>query len=261
MSSVVKNDRVVINTEKKILLSNPNYFNIGQETPTQIENQNNDAMEYNKLIKKAQQKAREIILDARERAKKTQDEAHLKAAKIQEMAEKEGYSKGHSQGYEIGYKEGHKEGENKGQTQYQGLIEEATQLKQQYIKDYEKLYTSSEGNMLELAINIAKKIIGDALDNDDNAYIELAYRTLKKVQGQNRVTLKTSNQDFEKAVANKELLISKLEGIDHIEIVEDAFLEKGSCVIDTGNGVIDGSANTQIETIESQLISLANNSL
>ena len=75
-----------------------------------------------------------------------------------------------------------------------------------------------------LAVDIAKQIIGDALGKDDKVYMELAYNALKLVQGHRKIQLKVSSEDFPYILKNKNELLSRLKGIDDIQIIEDSYL-------------------------------------
>ena len=252
MSSIVKNNRVIVNNETRVLLRSQALF--------QVNTQQNH-VNYPEMAKRENQQAKDIILDAQKKAKQIKLEAQEEIARASEAAREEGHAKGYSEGYNEGFEQGLKEGQTQGRAKYEGLIKDAEQLKQQYLEDHKKLYKVSEENMLMLAIDIAQKIIGDALENDPKAYMELAYKALKLVKGQKKVQLRVSSEDFPEVMGNKDLLISRLEGIEDIHIVEDAFLDRGSCIIHTGNGIIDGSVETQMDEIESTLIGIASSIL
>lgn len=259
LSSIFKYNRVIVNTEKKILSGTPDLEILPRKDLFELDRQEMDG-KYSLLIKKAKQEAEKIISQASEEAKEIKVAAQAEAAKEVEIAREEGRSHGYSQGYKDGYEKGCIEGQNKGKQDYEALIKEADQIKQRYLDDYDKLYEVSEKNMVMLAIDIAKKIIGDALGKDERAYTELAYNALKLVQGQRRVQLKVSSQDLPDILKKKAYLLSRLKGIDDIEIVEDVHLDRGSCIIDTGRGIIDGSVKTQMDKIESILAELLGSS-
>jgi flagellar assembly protein FliH len=253
LSRVVKNDRIVINAAKMILANSDDLNSIGGQVIAHNDGQDFNTS-YSELIKRVKEQAEDIIIKARDKAQIIELEAQKAAAKIMEAAKEEGYSKGYSEGYDKGYAQGLNEGKDLGRAQYDDAIKEAQELRQKYLDDYENLYTTSERYMLELAIEIARKIIGEALDNDDRLYMELAYKALKQVQGQEKVTLRVSSQDFPKVLKNKGILLSKLNEIEEIDIIEDDYLKNGSCIIDTGTGIIDASVDVQMDIIESSLL-------
>ena len=259
LSNVVKNNRVIIGSQRKIVFNTPNPQNSHSNKVSNDKQKMNT--EYTELINKSKQQAQDIIAEANEKAKQIEMNAQVEAARLIETAKEEGHSRGYTVGYDEGYKQGFLEGQKQGRSQYDVLIEEADQIKKKYIEDSKKLYQVSEKNMVLLALDIAKQIIGDALNKDDEAYMELAYNALKLVHGQRKIQLKVSSEDFSNILKNKDVLLSRLKGIDDIQIIEDSYLDKGSCIIDTGNGIIDASVNSQIEKIESALLELADSTL
>lgn len=249
MSSIVKNDRVIVNSENRVFLR------VQDQALFHAERQQNQES-CSEMIKRANQEAKNIISDAQEKAKKIMLESEEERGKIEEIAKKEGYASGYSEGYDQGFQQGLEEGQTQGRKEYKDLVQNAEELKQQYLKDYQNLYRISEENMLKLAIDIAKNVIGSTLENNDKAYMELAYKALNLVKGQKEVELRLSGEDYQDVIGNKDLLISRLEGIDDIHIIEDTFLDRGSCIIDAGNGVIDGGVKTQMDQIESILTNM-----
>lgn len=256
MSSVVKYNRVVVNVDKKVMLHHSSSQSASHGSLDRGD-ESRHREDYRELVKKASQQAKEIISEAQKQAKEIEVRAQIEAAKAEKGAKEDGYEKGYSEGYAKGYEEGLMAGRNQGRKEYEDRIKESEQLKEKYIRDYENIYRASEENMLELAMDIARKIIGDAIDSRDNTCLEVAYGALKLVKGQRQVQLKVSSQDFPRIMDNKDQLISRLDGIEDIEVVEDAFLDSGSCIIDTGNGIIDGSVEAQLDIIEDALYELA----
>ncbi len=252
MSSIVKNHRVIVDSHRSVLLSSQAVF---QPKRPQEQRLQYDTEGLN-IVENAKKQAKDIINDAQKEAERLRINAMAEIAEAQEKAEKEGYEQGYLIGYKEGYEQGLKEGQDKGKLEYESLLIEAERLKQKYLEDYEQLYQVSEENMVMLAIDIAKKIIGEAADKYPETYLDIAYKALKMIQGQKTVHLRVSSEGFPAIRDNKKLLMSRLEGIEDINIVEDAFLDKGSCIIDTGNGVIDASVETQMEAIESALIEI-----
>ena len=243
--------------QRKIVFNVPNLQRLQSNNEVSNHKQIMDTS-YVELLNKAKQQAQDIITEAKETAEQIKIEAQVEAAKLSEAAKEEGHRQGYSIGYDEGYRQGLAEGKEQAKAQYDALIEEANQIKQKYLQDREKLYEISEKNMLMLAVDIAKQIIGDALGKDDKVYMELAYNALKLVQGHRKIQLKVSSEDFPYMLKNKNELLSRLKGVDDIQIIEDSYLDRGSCIIDTGNGIIDASVKSQMDKIESALVELAN---
>ena len=145
---------------------------------------------------------------------------------------------------------------SKGDSEYRDLIRQANEKKLEYEKLKEMLYQSSEQDMVRLAIEIARKIIDVRMEDDEKVYLRITDKVLAEINGQKGIQLRCSSQDYPVAVANKDYLISRLDGVEDINIVEDIFLDKGSCIVETDGGGVDGSIDTQIEKIKKAFRSL-----
>lgn len=199
--------------------------------------------EANQIIIRAGKQADELIHDAKQKAQAIFQEAHEKGYKV-------GYEEGHKEGHAQGYEKGLEEGRAIGKEEYDNLIQRANSVKEEYEKMRNMLYQSCEQDMVRLAIDIARKIIDTRMEEDENTYLKIAEKALSEVKGQKGIQLRCSSQDYPIAVANKEYLLSRLDGVSDINIIEDMFLSKGSCIIDTEAGGIDGSLDTQVEKIK-----------
>ena len=91
------------------------------------------------------------------------------------------------------------------------------------------------------------------MHHDDEALRSVIESTLQKVQGKAKVKLRISADDQQRIEYLKEEFMSKLQQIEDIEIVGDPHLAAGSCIVETENGIVDGSAQTRIKEIEMAL--------
>ncbi|HZJ57336.1 MAG TPA: hypothetical protein VFD89_03755, partial [Clostridia bacterium] len=189
MSRIVKSDRIVINADKKFSSNSVGLNSVGGRARSHADDESVDA-NYSGLIKAARRQAEGIIKSARDNAERITREAQISATEVMETARKEGHTDGYADGYDKGYAKGVSEGQDHGMAQYRDIIQKAMELKQNYLDDYENLYRASERHMLGLSIEIARKVIGGVLENDDRACVELAYNALKQMRGNGKASLR-----------------------------------------------------------------------
>lgn len=201
---------------------------------------------FEEIKKRAEEEANKIIIRAEEQAEELIHNAQQNAQDVLQKAREQGYR----EGYEEGYKKGLEEGRAMGKEEYKHSIRKANSAKEEYEKMRNMLYRSCEQDMVRLAIDIARKIIDARMEEDENTYLKIAEKALSEVKGQKGIQLRCSSQDYPIAVANKDYLLSGLDGVDDIIIIEDMFLSRGSCIIDTEAGGIDGSIDTQMDKIK-----------
>lgn len=199
--------------------------------------------------------SQDIIYKAKEEAAVIKREAELEAERLY----KEAVGNAEKEALEIRQKakeEGYRYGEELAQQHYSDLIAEAMEFRERCRQEYEQTVASLEHDILELVIDIAAKVIGDEIHNNREAILGVVRETLRSCNNREKVVIKVSPDDYEIVVNNEEKILTSVKGVNEIEIRKDGTLEKGSCVIDTGIGTVDGSADVRIESIRKAFFDL-----
>lgn len=189
------------------------------------------------IVEKAKVEAdliiKEALLEARETFSKAVAEVDELKAKALEEAKEEGYNTGLDQARQ----------------EYESLLEEAADIKEQAGVDYKKILDSAEADVVGTILDIARKVISKELECKENVLL-LVQEAFEKCSKDHKAVLKLSEQDYDYVNENKEVLMSMLERSENIEIKKDMSLKEGGCVIDTPFGSIDASAYTKLDKIE-----------
>jgi len=198
---------------------------------------------------KEEEAANNIIEDAKEMYLKIIEEANSEAKTLSEAAEKEARKlmsdakeNGHREGFEAGYLEGRREA--------QSVIDEAAELRKFLDNRRDDIYEEAEEQMVQLVLDIAKKVISDELTQNKEAILSLVKKALQKCAFKKMLVLKVSPLDFDFILENKGRICMMVEGISDIEIVSELSLDQGSCIIETPSGEINSSMDIQIKEIE-----------
>ena len=141
---------------------------------------------------------------------------------------------------------------------YRNGIEQANSDLQQFrnqLTDFmqarQEVFEYIAPDILEISVDIAKKIIKKELETDPQIIINIIIDVLKNIsKNEPKVSIKVKPQAIQFI---KETLpnITYQYGIDaKINVIGDASLEDGSCIFETNNGIVDASINTQIEIIK-----------
>ena len=186
------------------------------------------------IIEEAKQMYLQIIDEANNEAKKTIDDAFSDADNIRTEA------------YESGFKSGHQDANEN----MQGIIEQASDLRDFLDRRKEELLKELEVQIIDLIVDSTKKIIGNELLQNQNAIFSLIKQALSKCAIKNKMTIRVSENDFEKTVAGKESIMRVIEGLSDLEIVKDLSLNTGGCIIETASGEINASTDVQIKELE-----------
>lgn len=133
--------------------------------------------------------------------------------------------------------EGHEEG-----------LAEVVELMAQARKEYSALIEGAEDDMLELAARLAERIVGEALELDPSRMQRIAADVLRHARGKQQITVSVAPSDREALEPATGELSRVVDGVA-VHLEADPALDRGSCVIQTETGRIDGRIETQLETL------------
>lgn len=143
--------------------------------------------------------------------------------------------------------EGHKLGIEKAQADIQKL----NKAIQGFFAYKEEMFSYIAPHILEISVEIAKKIINKEIEQDKTALLSLIKSALgDTLKTDNRITVRVKPQD---AVAVRENLPEFLSA-DSIEakikVIPDDKIISGGAIIITGNGIIDATIDTGLSILE-----------
>ena len=227
----------------QVNMGNP--FQVKSVLPEKIDIEEDAADE----VDNAQKKAKKMMDKAREEAQLIKREAELEAERLLEEAQQKAES--HIEEIEQNAKEnGYRYGESVAQQHYQDLLTEAQDFKNRSKNEYEETIKSLEQDIIELAVEIAKKVIGAEFSLNREVILNIAGETIRSCTNRDQILVKVSSEDYDYVVQNQEKIRNSVRDLGQLEIRGDKTLVPGSCVIDTGLGMVDGSVETKLELIE-----------
>lgn len=192
----------------------------------------------------------------REDARQIIENAQIIANKIRTYAIKsarEEYLNARNKGYETGYAEcladaGRKNSE---------VLAELKEILHTVSAEKEALLTNYEIHIRDLSLAIAKKVIGEVVQQDDRIFLNLYKKAVEDFTGKQWIKVIVSDQDATFATENSKLLLSMVKGCKHIQIEPLKGAPKGTCVVESPAGTADSGVETQLAKIESALLSQA----
>ena len=109
-------------------------------------------------------------------------------------------------------------------------------------------------DILEISIDIAKKVIKKEVETDPHVLINTIVDVLKTVsKNEPKINIRVRPQAVQ-FIKDTIPNITYQFGIDaKINIVADPSIEEGGCVFQTNNGIVDASIDTQLEIIKKAL--------
>lgn len=185
--------------------------------------------------------------------------AYEKSKSIYEDSKKKGYDDGYKLGINDGYDEGYKKGYDEGRKKAEELIKEALEIKDYYNNRRNKMLKDTEKDLIELVITIYEKVLDQKVKEDENYIISLVLNGIEGLEIKDKLTIITSQEDYEILKNNEDIILAKASLIDSIEIRVNSEMQKGDCILETSKGNIDVSLNNQLEEIKEFLYTILNN--
>ena len=196
------------------------------------------------LIEKASDQLKKATAEAEEIIKKATEEANqLKLEAIEE-------------GKQLGYSTGYEEAMQKVSALEQKLELQAMQQQE----EYKALLASVEPMFAEITAKLVEKLTGVMVQQYEGVILHLIHSAISNIERSNSFVIHVSKEDYPVVVSNKERIISEIDRVIEISILEDAELETNQCLIETDQRYIDCSLGVQMEGLLADLRVLSCNS-
>lgn len=202
------------------------------------------------IIERARQVQQEILRKTKEDVEKILIEAEKKAKKIEEEYKEKGYQDGYTTGYQEGYK--------KGEEDAKAIIEEAKTIKEEIIKEKQRMYKEAESDIVNVILLAVEKIVGKYVEEDKDIILNLIKKGMENYNAFDKVTVRVSEEDYEHCIKNKDKILKDIEFLDDVNILKDLSLKKGDCVIETNSGVINSGVSTQLKALKNLFAGVLN---
>ncbi|WP_409273974.1 FliH/SctL family protein [Neobacillus sp. SCS-31] len=158
-------------------------------------------------------------------------------------------------GYQEGYQLGIEDGRNDAKVQYASELQKAASILELAYQEKEELIREAEPFVLELAIDIAKKVLQQELKTDPDTLIGLIKQTLADVYETDSVSIGVAPEDFPFVQKQRKQLLAVDNGQVEVKIFPDYSVEQGGCIIRTSSGSIDARLDMQLSEIKKALLS------
>ena len=148
--------------------------------------------------------------------------------------------------YEAGFAQGQQAGESMAESllkQYSVSLEELNKLRKE-------VFSSSERQVIRLALEIAKKIIKREVVIDEELILTLVKVALDRVADQALITIRVNPKDYH-AIERHHTSRPDAGALNEtMKLIEDPLIGRGGCVIETDSGTIDARIEEQLREIE-----------
>jgi len=166
-----------------------------------------------------------------------------------EIGYKEGLNKGYLEGHKRGYKEGFEKGKKEAEERYKKLenilkkdFQEKIRSINTFLKKLEKeskeLILNMDKEVLNLALNIAQKLILKEIESDPEISLRLIKEALNYIAEGTELNIKVNPEEYKFLEEN---LLKYISPSQKIKLIPDESISKGGIFIETSLGVIDAT--------------------
>jgi flagellar assembly protein FliH len=154
------------------------------------------------------------------------------------------------------FEDGYREGERRGLEDGLKHIAEVLDKYAGYLVDIasfsEKMREEWERKIVDVALAVARKVIGKEISESREAVASIARNALLAAQGENVMEIRLSEGDYE-ALDESSFLTKLPAEYRDVIVIPDKGVSEGGCVIRTDFGEIDGRIEVQLREIEKVL--------
>jgi len=180
------------------------------------------------IRERAEAEAQAIIADAQTQAQQILEQAQAEGVQLREQAQAQGYE----------------EGRNQGAAELAEVVAGASSRLNQ-------IETQAVPQLRDLALSIAKKILGRELEFAPEAVVDIVKQALsEKARLRREIFLRVNPDDLEAIREHKPDLLEVLSRCKEIGIREDPDVSRYGVVIETDAGIIDAQLETQLAVFE-----------
>jgi flagellar assembly protein FliH len=149
--------------------------------------------------------------------------------------------------------EGHAEGLTAGRRDGSAEVSAATLALGQALQEIQSLRSATieavERDAIELAIEVAGKILAGTLQARPEQVLELAQGALRRISDRRRITVLVNPADLETVRSAIGEIAAQGSGIEFCEVQSEERVGPGGAIVRTAEGEVDASVATQLERV------------
>jgi len=119
-----------------------------------------------------------------------------------------------------------------------------------------EFFARIEPELVRLAVSIAEKVVQRELELRPETVLDLIRSGMKRVRDREVLRVSVNPRDVERVKEARDDLVSAVDGVRKLEVIEDRRVDPGGCVIESPNGTLDARISTQLDEISRVLADL-----
>jgi flagellar assembly protein FliH len=234
---------VLSKSEPKIV-SLPNHTPLTEELETPLQEEQHFELEQLKkeVEEEISKRRNQALNEIAEWRRREEEQFHL------ELEEEK--RRGYQEGYQIGIEEGRTHGHD----QYSQLLQKANTVLEQAYQEKVAVIQEAEPFVINLSIEIARKILQQELKTNQDALLPMIKGSLISVYETSSLTINVSPEDYPFVQKQREQLLAVVNGKVEVKIMPDYSIQHGGCIIHTSSGSVDARIDVQLSEVKKVLL-------
>lgn len=199
-----------------------------------------------------------ILIAAGAQADQILAEARAEARRLTDGADARGHAEGHerglAEGRQAGRTEGHAEAIEQTSAEIQQLTESWRVALETWERNREAMQQEACEDVLRFAFMLAERIVHRVIQHDPAIVKDQLRTALTQVGRPTEVTIVVHPDDRPTVQEVLPELSGRLTDCKHVELRDDATLDRGGCRVKTRGGAVDASIRTQLNRIADALL-------
>ncbi|MCW2921943.1 MAG: hypothetical protein JWL76_1817 [Thermoleophilia bacterium] len=154
---------------------------------------------------------------------------------------------------EQGHAEGFAKGQAEADAETAGLMQTCERIGIHVMEERERVLSENEADLVELAISIARRIVNASIDVDETLVVEACRGAMRKAFQRGSMQVLAHPDDLDMLRDAGPELANELGGIQHMDFIEERRIDRGSVIVRTPAGEIDGTIDGKAARIEQAL--------
>lgn len=188
-------------------------------------------------LESLQKEADVILINARSKADNLLQETNSRISIIEQET------------YENGYRKGEQDARHTAKRAQDEFCASTQKVLQQLEGLREKIYQDTEAELVQLAIDIAEKLVCRQLDINPDTIVDIAKAACIQAKECKQVIIYVEPQQIENIKARQAEIASQLYRTKRVTIIADSNIGSGGCRIETETGYIDATIATMLEQL------------
>jgi flagellar assembly protein FliH len=147
-----------------------------------------------------------------------------------------------------GFQQGYDEGLRLATQEQQQTAAQLGALLQGIVTDTEQFVRGLEGDIIELALAVAEKVIAREVQTDREIVVNVVRAALAEVHDATELRIRVHPEDYALVEPRWQEMLPRSVA-QHSELLADDLVEQGGCAVETRIGYVDGQLKTRLNQI------------